>query len=353
MRWPAVAVVLAGVAVASIVWLLDSRSDSNYPEVVNPTRRSVAGVVNGPDGPLSGVAMAIGIDDQRFNGDGVSTRTDESGGFIMEIPESFVDAGDSLFLEVALTSPTSGESLSTVRVRRPLTAGELRHDVEVSVPRPCADACDLLLPDLTPVVDGVDMATDPLPPASVMIDDGDTFADRRLLRFASLTANIGEGPLHVLGAGIGADGQLSTEQRLWTRDLRFEDRDAGAFVFHPGHDHIHLEEFEAYRLLDLSGRVVAESGKVSFCLRDSAAVDSAGTASIDFGIFLGQECGIVEQAINPGFADYYGADLPDQWIDITGVEPGDYRIEIVADPADLLAESDETNNSISFPVEIP
>ncbi len=73
----------------------------------------------------------------------------------------------------------------------------------------------------------------------------------------------------------------------------------------------------------------------------------------DLGVYRPSgECGSVEQSINPGWTDYYAAPLFDQWIDVTELPSGSYSVEIVVDPDDLILEMDETNNSVSFPVEI-
>ena len=45
-----------------------------------------------------------------------------------------------------------------------------------------------------------------------------------------------------------------------------------------------------------------------------------------------------------GWEDLYSRTLPDQWIDITGLGPGEYWLESVVDPKNEIEESDETNN---------
>jgi lysyl oxidase len=55
----------------------------------------------------------------------------------------------------------------------------------------------------------------------------------------------------------------------------------------------------------------------------------------------------VEQGIDAGWADVYNWFLADQFIDITGLPDGVYRLEVIADPNDTLLESDETDNARS------
>ena len=343
---------ISGVVAASVLasgcWA--GGNDLTFPAVEDPTDTTVAGVIVVDGVPGAGLFVELG--DVDLGVLTISATTDDTGGFVFDVPPE-LNAREP-FVQVTFETTTSGEErIGSVQVRRPVVGGELEHELRFAAPTTCADDCDVLLPDLVPIVDGALVSpTDPLPPQSIFFDTI-TEPGRTLMRFASLTANVGDGPLHVLGLGFDDDGALNTTQRLWTQDMRYQDRLAGAFVFHEGHDHIHLEDFEEYRLLDTSGGVVTSSGKVSFCLLDSVALDDPEELVIDFGIHLGVDCGTNEQAINPGFADYYGATLPDQWIDVTDVAPGDYSIEIIADPSDFLVEADETNNAVSFPVTIP
>ncbi len=91
---------------------------------------------------------------------------------------------------------------------------------------------------------------------------------------------------------------------------------------------------------------------MSFCLTDLLAVDPPARADGDVFLDLRPfDCGIYEQGINTGFADYYGADLPDQWIDVTGVPSGTYWVKLTVDPEGVLLESDKTNNVVYFAVD--
>ncbi len=239
--------------------------------------------------------------------------------------------------------------------------------LEVPEPRPCADAqsCGLpRLPDLQPIIASAELSAATatrLEPSSTGSPTAGLFpADtwfvsdeegRRLLRFATVAANLGDGPLDVI-AEPGADGSARTWQRVWTDSWHFEDHLSGEFVFHPTHDHVHFDAFERYRLLDANGSVVAASEKVSFCLRDSVRLSEelppvTGPMLADDGACDGNQ-----QVINAGFGDHYHALLDDQWIDVTGVPPGSYLVEITVDPLNLILESDESNNSATFPVEL-
>ena len=218
------------------------------------------------------------------------------------------------------------------------------------------------LPDLQPIISWDDLdpqvverllPTTEGPPTAGLLPAETWFVEqadgRRLLRFATVAANIGDGPLDIIAAPDGGES-APTWQRIWTDEFAFDDIPSGEFIFHDDHDHIHFDAFERYRLLDADGTIVASSEKVSFCLRDSVLVVTDRTsfqAQFDDGNCDGQQ-----QIINAGFGDHYHALLEDQWIDITGVAAGEYIVEITIDPLDNIVEIDETNNTGTFPVVI-
>ena len=266
---------------------------------------------------------------------------------------------------VSLAVPIDGtDSFGTIDTLVELSVDSLRNNVALSFePQACADCGTPAPPDLVPIVawDQIDaearsqlQASTSAPGAQGLLP-GDTWfvevADgRTLLRFSSVTANLGEGPLDVIAQRADLSGFTPTWQRIWTDEWNYQDVPSGEFVFHADHDHVHFDAFERYRLLDGQGQVVAESSKVSFCLRDSIRVSDAPMPTT--GIFGNGDCGDRQQAINPGFADHYNQFLPDQWIDITGVPSGDYTVEITVDPTELIIEADETNNVAFFEVTI-
>jgi hypothetical protein len=53
-----------------------------------------------------------------------------------------------------------------------------------------------------------------------------------------------------------------------------------------------------------------------------------------------------------GWADIYDSGLPGQWIDVTGVAPGNYTLEVTVNPDHILDEDDYTNNTVTVPVVI-
>jgi hypothetical protein len=97
--------------------------------------------------------------------------------------------------------------------------------------------------------------------------------------------------------------------------------------------------------LDTNGNVVAAGHKVGFCLEDVRAWSTTASPTARYN------CG--NQGIQSGWADVYAAGLPCQYIDITGLDPGNYVLRMVVNPAGLLTESTTNNNVTTVPVVIP
>jgi len=367
-------VVLVGLVIA--VLLVAFRGDDGQRSVRLPALGDATGKIGGAafldngdgtlgdgDSPIAGADVYAGYFSTRFAGDEFHTTTAADGSFVLSLPEGSAQL-TNLFVEVALAteSPNGTPHRSAISRRVAVTVGTRDALVSfTSLPARCGEsplpACGApLLPDLQPVLDGVSTTPDlPLPADSWSVDTI-TQPGRRLLRFSSVTANVGDGPLHAISNVAPGSTVPTTEvwQRVWYEGLGFSDRPLGTFLYDggTGHRHIHVADFEEYRLLDAGGKVVATHQKVSFCLMDNLQLHDATTP--DVGVYRPSgECGSVEQSINPGWTDYYAAPLFDQWIDVTDLPPGSYSVEIVADPDDLILEMDETNNSVRFPVIIP
>jgi lysyl oxidase len=143
---------------------------------------------------------------------------------------------------------------------------------------------------------------------------------RKLLRFDVATPNVGDADL-VLG----------------------DPAENSAFEFSECHQHFHLDGYARYELVDDRGATIVTGRKQAFCLRDSSAYDpNAGpeTYTCDY------------QGISAGWQDVYGRQLDCQWLDVTDVRPGHYRLRVTINPDGSLTESDYDNNTATVPVTI-
>jgi hypothetical protein len=145
---------------------------------------------------------------------------------------------------------------------------------------------------------------------------------RRLMRFDLRTPNVGDGDLF-LGDPTGNP----------------------LFIYSSCHDHYHFEGYARYRLLDSTMMEVASGFKQAFCLLDWERLDMSAPASPKY------DCGY--QGIQKGWADTYEANLPCQWVDVTGIPAGEYFLEVAVNEDHTLGEKDYSNNNVVVPITIP
>ena len=185
------------------------------------------------------------------------------------------------------------------------------------------------LPDLTVSLDVAQASLlinqEFFPPESCAIEEGCVVepGQRRLLRFSTMTPNIGASDL-VLGDPSTTEG----------------------FEFAPCHGHFHFNGYARYELVDGTGAVVAVGHKQAFCLLDSEPVGGVPGAPTEPRF----HCQF--QGLQRGWADIYDASLDCQWVDITDVPDGDYLLRISINPDHVIDESNFDNNTVEVPVTI-
>ncbi len=179
--------------------------------------------------------------------------------------------------------------------------------------------------------------------------DRNEISGRVLLRIATATPNIGAGKLEMRGSSTTP----GVYQRIHRDDGTWWDRHAGTFTFHPGHLHLHYDNWMNFRLRtaltnDDVGDIVVTGDKTSFAIIDLIQYDESLPGAPTSPQFTG---GLV-QGLSVGWADVYGANLTDQWIDVTDISPGRYWLEAVVDPANNILESNESNNFTRILIEV-
>jgi hypothetical protein len=178
--------------------------------------------------------------------------------------------------------------------------------------------------------------------------------DRDFLVFAANVWNAGLSPLVV-------DGFRRPRRALMDAFQYFFDTDgnqvgharAGTMEWdaRDGHHHWHFTDFARYRLLDSSKRFVMRSHKEAFCLANTDAIDYTvpGANWNPEGTDLHTSCGsasslTVREVLDSGSGDTYFQYVPGQSFNITALPNGIYYVEVTANPARRLHESDLTNN---------
>jgi hypothetical protein len=200
------------------------------------------------------------------------------------------------------------------------------------------------------------------PPESVQLVHHET-SDRTVLRFSNTVSDHGAGPLEIYPdpayADCDGDGTADDHtalQRVYRDrnhdgvfergvDTRHTDSVAGCKVFHEAHGHWHFAGFARYTLRSIRTDRRRSTPKVSFCMLDGELVYQ-GLPGSPPGGFYDPACGEFDvQGLSVGWADTYGAGLPGQRINVTGLARGRYCLSSVADPENRLQESDDANNS--------
>lgn len=215
-----------------------------------------------------------------------------------------------------------------------------------------------------------DLVTRPFPHLEVRgTRDGEMY-----LRLSNEVANRGVGPLEIFpketdtdcdGDGNPVDDRLAF-QRIYEdssalKSLGFFRRSQdtefainprpGCMRFHddPGHLHWHFEHFARYKLKrESSGRTVAKSTKVSFCVLDTSLVFPGlpGAPTRQYYPEPGASCdATATEGLSIGWSDTYDWTLAGQELEVTGRSSGGYCLISKVDPADLLRETKERNNT--------
>ena len=146
---------------------------------------------------------------------------------------------------------------------------------------------------------------------------------RKLLRFGTRVGNIGPADFY-LGSPPGEH-----------------------FYYDSCHGHHHVQDYADYQLLDPdTGLPVVKGHKNGFCLMDLDTWDPE-LAESNCNVY---DCD--DQGISKGCADIYSASLSCQWVDVTGIDDGTYRLSVEINPYSAIPETNFENNSAAALVEI-
>jgi hypothetical protein len=130
------------------------------------------------------------------------------------------------------------------------------------------------------------------------------------------------------------------------------------YSYAQGHNHWHFAAAARYELV-LPGGATRLSDKVGFCMFDSY-YSSTYFAPNYMGSGPNTWCApgdagaiFVREGLSPGKADRYKSTVADQWIDVTGLDPGHYTLRATVNPLGYVDESDGSNNVVSDDRVIP
>ena len=175
---------------------------------------------------------------------------------------------------------------------------------------------------------------------------------RRLLRYTTIIVNIGAGNFQAEGARSStAEPEMSVVQRIfdYAGGSRLLPTAARMYWSGDGHNHWHIRDLETSSLDRAdSGVKVGSAAKHGFCFFDNIKFNLLllGAPSSAFYTGCGTDPTVLTQSmgLSIGWGDAYYYNLVDQWVDITGLVPGRYRLTTTADAQNQFVESDEFNN---------
>lgn len=153
---------------------------------------------------------------------------------------------------------------------------------------------------------------------------------RRLLRFDLATSNIGTADVDI--------GPPTTDGGL-----------RPGFEYAPCHDHFHLTGYADFRLFTMDGREVGRGHKQAFCLEDTDHAPGFPPRIVaDRDRFT-----CLRQGIHVGWMDLYTRNLACQYVDVTDVAPGRYRLRASVNVSRYIRESRYDDNTTELLVDIP
>jgi hypothetical protein len=219
-------------------------------------------------------------------------------------------------------------------------------------------------------------AGDPLLPNLVTLNIGhddlvmEQPHNRPLLGLSNEVANLGQGPLEIFASPTSnnCDGDSNPDndrdafQRIYRDDgdgVFDRSLDTGSDSYKIGCERESSQYYwqvwnlARYKLLrESDGKAVAKRQKVAYCTVDSAFhrhFHVPGQSKT--GYYPDGGCapdGVL--GISVGWADLYTYFIPTQLIDVSGVKTGPYCLRSIADPRNLIQETDDSDNVLDVPV---
>jgi hypothetical protein len=183
--------------------------------------------------------------------------------------------------------------------------------------------------------------------------DTTTLPGRSLLRFTGVIVNTGRGAFEVFGQrGSTSETYMGSEQHIYqsTGGYRIMPSNAVMYYAGDGHDHWHLKDLESAQLTDLNGNPVGGTyAKQGFCFSDNAPYDPSIPGTPSSAVYVGcankmPEALSVRVGLSVGWGDWYNWNIAFQYIDITGVPTGYYKVWVYADPNHYFLEANTSNN---------
>jgi hypothetical protein len=178
-----------------------------------------------------------------------------------------------------------------------------------------------------------------------------TSSGRKRLTFGTIGWNVGRGPIE-LRLRLIDEGAMEISQVIYDSAGGHRSRHTSAIaVYDTGdhHSHWHVRQFmrvQLYKPGNPRGNVYGLR-KLGYCLLDKRRMPSPPPGSPSVAKYHG--CGSrgstrVREGLSVGYGDDYPPNFTHQWMDVTHVSSGVYRICTTVDPLREFVEGNERNN---------
>lgn len=176
---------------------------------------------------------------------------------------------------------------------------------------------------------------------------------RRLLRFTATIVNVGAGPFEARASRSSSTAPMSAPlQRIYDDGGGSRDVPTTAtLVFGgDGHSHWHIRDLESAELVRLdNGAKFGTLAKHGFCFWDNVAYRTTLPGAPASPVYSSTGCGTtastsLAMGLSVGWGDRYSFTLPDQYVDITGLGAGRYRLVVAANALGQFVEASSGNN---------
>ncbi len=184
---------------------------------------------------------------------------------------------------------------------------------------------------------------------------------RFFLGFESAAANLGEGPLIVLGHRTAGEPRMTLQQRILLSDGSSRTlplRSTMRYVRSADHAHWHVDHFMRYELRSADGDRVVRDRKTGFCLGDRYRASQTLPGRPSRPLYRNR-CGrgapdmrSVNEGISIGWGDNYEAHLEGQELELTSLPAGRYVLVHRVNVSRDLTESDYSDNQASMAIDL-
>lgn len=223
----------------------------------------------------------------------------------------------------------------------------------------CALALALLVPTAASATNDRQGPTDLLPDirlAKLYQFSLETRPNGRVwMHFGTIGWNVGDGPLEVRGRKVDpTDLYMHVTQRIYDSGGGYRNRVSPAVMIYDvgdHHHHWHIRQFmvvNMYTVGDPNGNVYGLR-KIGYCLLDFGHMQNPPPNAPPNPVYPLSACGnqdsvTVRMGLSVGYGDDYPPNFAHQWMDVTDIHSGNYRICTTVDPLKEFREKDETNN---------